>query len=281
MLDIVTVVFREELPILKLQAQSIELHCQDIGIQTIYVVVNDDDSVAEQIDTDWWGTFSNIVKVVPRSQFNCKWVDNGWVSQQALKMLGAALGTGKWSMALDAKTMIVKSCQADDLFDADQRVQIGSMQIYDVFKPSKQITDELFGINLPLQLGPGGVPFFFHNQTVRELIEFVETKKLQPFAHWFQAQGMLTEFILYSGYVHYRDGSFDLLYAPDQKPGSIINICHSQLGIADILLGSMFKNDTWTVSVHRTAWKMFTADQKHLYKDLLQHKEISLARDLE
>ena len=38
MIDLVTVVFREELPILKLQAQSVDLYCQNIGIKNTFQV---------------------------------------------------------------------------------------------------------------------------------------------------------------------------------------------------------------------------------------------------
>jgi hypothetical protein len=279
MLDIVTVVFREELPILKLQAQSIELYCQDIGTQAIRVIVNDDDSVADEIDPAWWGNLSGLVKIVPRSEFNCGWADNGWVSQQALKILGSALSNNTWSMIMDAKTLFVNPCRLEDLFD-EQRLCVYHLDVYDVFKRSKEIADQLFGIDLPRQIGPGGVPFFFHNETTRELIEFVETKQQQPFAEWFQSQGMLTEFILYSGYVYYRDGSFNCLYSSPMKAGSIINICHSQVGLADVLLGQMFRSNSWAISVHRNAWTQLTPDQKHLYKDLLQHRKISLAKEL-
>ena len=279
MIDICTVVFREELTILKLQAQSIELYCQDIGTQAIYVIVNDDDSVANEIDLAWWGNLSSLVKIIPRSDFNCKWVDNGWVSQQALKMLGSALSKNTWSMVMDAKTLFVNPCKLEDLFD-QHRLCVQHLAVYDVFKRSKEITDQLFGIDLPKQIGPGGVPFFFHNNSTRELIEFVKAKQHQNFAEWFQSQGMLTEFILYSGYVYYRDGSFDRLYSSSMKTGSIINICHSQIGLADVLLGHMSRSSSWAVSVHRNAWTQFTPDQKHLYKELLQHRKISLAKEL-
>lgn len=280
MLDIVTVVFREELPILQLQAQSIELYCQDIGTKNIYVIVNDDDSVADQIDPAWWGNLSSLVKIIPRSTFKCHWSNNGWVSQQALKMLGSALSNNTWSMVLDAKTIFIRDCKLEELIDADQKLLIGSLDVYDVFKRSKEITDALFGIDLPQQIGPGGVPFFFHNETVREMIKFVEAKQNQLFAEWFQEQGMLTEFILYSGYVHYRDGSFNRLYAKTSKSGSIINICHSQVGIADTLLNQMSNSGTWTVSVHRNAWQNFTQEQKNYYKDLLYQHKITCAKEL-
>ena len=69
MIDIVTVVFEQELSVLRLQAQSIELYCQDIGVKSIYVIVNDADSLAAQIDPAWWGNMSSLVRIVPRSQF--------------------------------------------------------------------------------------------------------------------------------------------------------------------------------------------------------------------
>ena len=103
MIDIVTVVFRDELPILQLQAQSIDLYCRDIGVKDIFVVVNDTDSVADQVDPAWWGSMSQCVKIVPRQKFECNFVENGWVSQQALKMLASSMSTNTWSMVLDAK----------------------------------------------------------------------------------------------------------------------------------------------------------------------------------
>ena len=280
MLDIVTVVFRKELPILQLQAQSIELYCQNIGTKNIYVIVNDDDSVADQIDPAWWGNLSSLVKIIPRSTFDCHWSDNGWVSQQALKMLGSSLSQNTWSMVLDAKTLFVNTCNFDNLIDNQSRIYISHLDVYEVFKRSKEITDQLFDIDLPQQIGPGGVPFFFHNETVREMIKFVEAKQTQVFAEWFQNQGMLTEFILYSGYVYFRDGSFDHLYSNPMKSGSIINICHSQVGMADILLRKMSSSGSWAVSVHRNAWTQLTPDQQHLYKELLIHRKLSRAKEI-
>jgi hypothetical protein len=109
MIDLVTVVFREELPILRVQAESIDLYCQDIGIQTIFVFVNDTVDLINDIDLAWWGSLSNRVRIVHRDQFGCLFVENGWVSQQVLKVLGSSLSENQFSMILDAKTIIVKS----------------------------------------------------------------------------------------------------------------------------------------------------------------------------
>ena len=122
MIDIVTVVFREELPILQVQAESVDLYCQDIGIQTIYVVVNDDISVVQEIDLAWWGSLSKYVKIIHRDYFNCKFVADGWVSQQVLKLLCSTLSQNEYTMILDAKTILIKSLELNCLFDKDKKI---------------------------------------------------------------------------------------------------------------------------------------------------------------
>lgn len=277
MIDIVTVVFQQELPVLKLQAQSIDLYCQDIGVQNIYVIVNDDPAIASQIDVNWWGSMSHQVKLVHRDYFDCKFVENGWVSQQALKLLGAALCSNPWSMILDAKTIFARPLLLAELFDQENRLNVGTLQIYPVFEPSRKIINQLFNIDLQLQAGPGGVPFFFHVQSVREMIKDIEHRVNGNFAEWFQAQGMLTEFMLYSGWLHYCCGLES--YYNDQNQFLIINLCHSEVARADAKLTNMQQPSVLTVSVHRRAWDQFSAEQKQTYRDMLISKGISSAQE--
>ena len=123
MIDICTVVFREELAILKAQAQSIALRCQDLGSLNIYVVVNDTDDVVAEIDSAWWGNLASKVMVIPRSTFSTTYVDNGWLSQQVLKLLTPALSYNKYTMVLDAKTVFVKDFKLSELLQ-DNRPQV-------------------------------------------------------------------------------------------------------------------------------------------------------------
>ena len=80
MIDIATVVMCEELPMLRLQAESIARHAHGIGVRNIYVVVNDDDAVAREIDAAWWQHMQGQVLVIPRTAFSAPWVEDGWVS---------------------------------------------------------------------------------------------------------------------------------------------------------------------------------------------------------
>lgn len=269
MIDIVTVVFQDELPILRLQAQSIELYCQDIGVKNIYVIVNDSDDVANQIDAGAWGTFSSQVKIIPRSTFGCSFVDNGWVSQQALKLVASQLCENPWYMVLDAKTIFVRPLLLKDLFK-DNQIQVGQLPIYPVFERSRQITNELFGIDLKNQAGPGGVPFFFNTNDTQAMIAYIENKVKQNFAEWFQAQGMLTEFILYSGWIEYRHG-MDVYYSK-KSFFTVCNVCHSEVGIIEQKLNVMKHPSNLTVSIHRNAWSQMTSSQQTQYQNFLEQK---------
>lgn len=274
MIDIITVVFKQELPVLQAQAQSVERYCQDIGIRNIYVVVNDDESVVGEIDSAWWGALGNKVLVIPRSAFSTDYSNNGWLSQQALKLMTAATSYNTWSIVLDAKTIFVKPLQLSKLLDDQERPQVGQLDIYPVFDRSKQIVNNLFNIDLQQQLGPGGVPFVINNQMARALIADVEHRTVTKFPEWFQAQGMLTEFILYSGYIQYR-GFTNVLYNVDNNAIVPTNVCHSEVASFD----RKFKNmqQSLTVSVHRNAWTEFTAEQRQQYQHFLIDRGILAA----
>jgi hypothetical protein len=279
MIDIVTVVFESELPVLRLQAQSIDLYCRDLGARSIYVIVNDSDSVAQQIDPAWWGSMSHLVQIVPRSMFSTEFVENGWVSQQILKILGASLSYNTWTVVLDAKTIFVKDILLSSIVDHQGRICVGRLPIYPVFETSRQIVNQLYNINISNQLGPGGVPFFFHNNTVRSMIAETSSQINQNFPLWFQQQGMLTEFILFSGFVYHKYGSFKQLYSAIQKIKPE-NICHSEVGLFDQKLSTAKSSTPNTISVHRNAWTQLTLDQQTQYREYLIGQGIIEAQNL-
>jgi len=279
MIDIVTVVFKEEIPVLKLQAQSVARYCTNIGIGNIYVVVNDDDDTIHQIDALWWGDLANNVLIIPRSAFSTRFVEDGWVSQQVLKILAASLSYNTWSMVLDAKTIFVREVSLLELIDSDGRMRVGTQDIYPVFEPSRLIVNQTYKVDLKKQLGPGGVPFFFQNDALRLMI--AETTFLigDSFPHWFQARGRLTEFLLYSGYLEHRFKGFDTFYSPEKSFG-VCNVCHSEVGSWERKFKEMADPNNLTVSVHRNAWKQLSDEQKQEYKNFLIDRGITEAWQL-
>ena len=192
MIDIITVVFEAEIPVLRAQAQSIALNCQRIGIRNIYVVLNDSETIASQIDPSWWGPLANNVLVIPRTAFSTPFVADGWVSQQVLKLMTAAMSYNTYSMILDAKTIFVRELDPATVVDATGRILTGRCPIYPVFDPSRKIVEQLFEIELSDQLGPGGVPFVVHNDTVRKIITEIILRSCTSFPLWFKQQGRVT-----------------------------------------------------------------------------------------
>lgn len=279
MIDIATVVFREELPILKCQARSIERYCSQIGLRNHYVIVNDDEDTMHQIDAAWWGAAANHVLVVPRSAFGTQFVEDGWVSQQVLKLLAASMSYNTWTMVLDAKTVFVRELKLADLIDEQGRACVGTMDIYPVFEPTRLMINQTYDIDLQRQLGPGGVPFLFQNDAVRLMIADTTFKVKQKFPLWFQSKGRLTEFMTYCGYLQYRFKGYDTFYN-EQARLFPVNICHSEVEQFDSKLAKMQHPDTHTVSIHRNAWRQLTDDQKQAYQNFLLERGIFEAWEL-
>jgi hypothetical protein len=265
MIDFCTVVFQEELDVLKLQARSIEQYGDNIG--TIRVITNDDSIV----DTAWWGKWASHVEVVHRNTFGSNWYNNGWVSQQVLKILGSAQNTNTWTVILDAKTILIKQI---DVFDSQGRPQVGWIRIHPVFVDSQQIINQLFDIALKQQLGPGGVPFFINNEQARLMVQDIESRTGTDFAEWFQAQGKVTEFMLYTGYLQSKNLLSTLYNTEDAPLVRPCNICHGEVSMWDWKFDYMEQPKTTTVSVHRNAWTQLTPQQKQQYMDFLQSRGI-------
>jgi hypothetical protein len=272
-MDIITVVFQEELDILKKQAQSIELYCKNLDIDSIIVIVNDSDLDLTAIDFDWYGSLSEKVKLVQRNTWSIDYSSNGWVTQQALKLIACTLAVGEHSIILDAKTLFVRPVASADFFDSTGKSRMGQLNIYPVFEPSKQIVENLFDIKLNQQLGPGGVPFVVDNSQVVYMIRWIEATTGENFLSWFQDQGRLTEFILYSGWIVRVNGSLDSVALNHNSFGEICNVCHSEVDLFEQKFIQM--NKSTTVSIHRNAWNKLTPVQQQQYHDFLLERGIT------
>jgi hypothetical protein len=282
MIDIVTVVFRDELPILKLQAESVELYCQNMALGNIVVVINDDSMSTADVDPAWYGSMSKQVKIVHRHDWCDSWVDNGWLTQQLCKLLASAdITLSTWTMVLDAKTILVQAVDCKRLFNDQGRLTLGYGQIVPVFEPSRRMVSELFEIDQKDVAGPAGIPFFFNNQIVRDMIKEIERRTNKLFSTWFQEAGMITEFILYSGYVQYQYESLDYLYtARSNNSYTLCNVCHSEFQQFDLKFVNMQEPSNLTVSIHRNAWLQLNQIQRNKYQEFLLSKGITRAKDL-
>jgi len=266
MIDLITVVFEDELATLKTQAKSIAVYGRNIG--TIFVAVNDNSGLGSRIDRAWWGIWQEHVQIVSRDVFGNTWSDNGWLSQQVLKLMTATISSNEWSMILDAKTFFVKP-----MVEFNSHPAVGEFKLYySGFRPSQQIVDKLFGITLTQQIGPAGVPFIINTKEVRNMVTWIEEHTKQNFVKWFQDQGMVTEFILYSGWIQYQYGGFEPIYDISKIDTYPCNICHSEVDKFDSKITQMQSADT--VSIHRNAWTQLTPVQQTQYTEFLTSRGI-------
>jgi hypothetical protein len=272
MIDIVTVVFEQELDVVQQQAKSIDLYCQDFDIGQIFVVVNDRIELINSINKTWWGSMADRVQIIHRDQWHPSWIDNGWVTQQVCKLLACSTSQADWCMVLDAKTIIVKHLLFDQIFDQHGRVYFGTQPPQEIFLPSMTIANQLFGTENKEMAGPGGVPFFMEPVRVRGLLDYVLETTGKKLADWFQEKGMITEFILYSGWVFKQTGDLKSRYAEFRHLP--VNICHSEVELFDMYFEKMQRDNCISVSVHRNAWDRLPTDQKEKYKMFIKQRGI-------
>ena len=265
MIDLITIIFEDELSTLKTQASSLAVYGRNIG--TIFVVVNDKSSIGSKIDRAWWGIWQERVQVVSREAFGNTWSDNGWLTQQVLKLMTATVSSNEWSMVLDAKTFFVRP-----MLEFAKCPAVGQLAVQSVFKPSQQIVNRLFKITLTQQLGPGGVPFIINTEEVRRMVTWIEEHTKENFVEWFQDQGMLTEFILYSGWIQYRYDGFEPVYNILKSDVYPCNLCHREVASFDYKFTQMQSADT--VSIHRNAWSQLTPTQQTQYTEFLASRGI-------
>jgi hypothetical protein len=271
MLDFITVVFKDELPLLKIQARSISRYVNQVN--NIIIVVNDDDAVADLIDTAWWGQHQDRVIVIPYSHYQYTSRVNGWENQQLLKLLAASNSTTTWSIVLDAKTWFVQPLDFNHLFDSQGCPMVGRCNSFPEFADSQKFVEEFYNIKFEQCLGPGGVPFVFHTDTVNGLVNSIEN-----FPDFFQTAlrypNLATEFHLYSGYVLHRHQTYDVLYNKSMYY-SILNIADWEAGNFDQLYHRLKTNKTLlTASIHRRTYKELSNIQIKQWIDFLKEKNL-------
>lgn len=272
MIDLITVVFSKELDYLRTQAESVSLYVPHVN--NIYVIVNDFDTVADDIDAGWWQQHSDKVKVIPYSTWDYTSRVTGWENQQLCKLLAAGDAASTWSMALDAKTWFIQTLDYEKLFDQDRRPRVGVLDTVPVFESSKQFVEQYFSVDLPQVLGPAGVPFMFHTDTVRSMIN-----SFGDFINFFQINvkhpHCVTEFYLYSAYVLSRYGTYDVLYNKTPYYGCR-NIADFDVpNFNNHMLRIKFDDRLLTASIHRTAYPLLTPEQLEIWAGFLYSKHIN------
>jgi hypothetical protein len=270
MIDLISIVFRDEIPLLRIQAESINQYIDSDKINCITIVVNDTDDVVDLVDTSWYNHKNVQVIAYSKWQYQCR--INGWENQQLCKLLAASESTAEWSLSLDAKTWFSKPFNIDQLFDEQHRGRVGRCNVFPVFESSAKFVEELYQLKMTEIIGPHGVPFLFHTQTAKELIEsqtdfidFFQTNVRHPI--------FLVEFHIYTGFVLKKYLTLDTLYSCDQYCIPV-NIAHYEWESFDHLFDQMQKPEVSTVSIHRKVYPHLTSEQYQAWVDFLVDKKI-------
>lgn len=271
-IDLITVVFEPELYLLELQARSISLYIDHTRIRNIYIVVNDDNHLCNSIDPQWWGKNADKVNIIHRSFFGDTSMLDGWSSQQLYKLCAANIADSEWSMCLDAKTWFVQPLDWEKLFDHDGRVKFSSFPTIPVFQPAQTAIEQYFDIQLSYVISPGGVPFMFHTETVKDMINYIP-----DFFRFFcvnvNMPSYMTEFMLYSGYVIKKYQSYTVLYT-GQQHYQVTNLADWQINEFDEILERMGANNNLTSSIQGRAYPHLSDSQLDQWLDFLLTKHI-------
>lgn len=274
MIDLITVVYGQELPLIELQASSLDLYVLPQDINSITVIIND--TVDVTVNPVWYGKHIDKVNVIHYATLTSDAITvSGWDSQQLFKLLAAANSTTDWSMVLDAKTMFVQQLDLTKFINGDKSYHT-LMPVPNCFSNELSFVEEFYNINLNgMFIGPAGVPFMLHTATVKELINHIEQQNNITFSQFFQSYvsnpPRVTEFILYSGFVVYKYGSFDHIYINIDPNYIFYNISDWETAYFDELVRAIQSNlsKILTISVHRRTWASISDTQRTRWLELL------------
>ena len=277
MIDIITVVFQQELYYLEIQARSIEQYIDSDKIGKIFVVVNDESSVCNLVDKNWWGENQSKVEILHRNYFGDASFLNGWDSQQYYKLAAGSISQCEWSMVLDSKTWFIQNLEFHKLFAEDGRIKLNYFPVMEVFYPAKNFVENFFNIKCENIVGPGGVPFFFKTKELILLNDFLTKQNTNLFDFFTKNVPWpthLTEFILYSGWLMYRHGSLDTLYYSRKQEYIITNIADFEKYEFDNIFPRMQQDNSLTASIHRSVYPALTSKQLSQWVDFLHSKNL-------
>ena len=279
MIDFVTVVYEQELDYLKIQARSFDVYVDEKDIGVIYVVVNDDNTVADKIDPQWYGKHSQKLKVLTLHdiEYQVQSVEGGWYTQQLCKLLAVAQSKSEWCCILDAKTWWIVPFDSKLFISNDGRLRFAPYKVSDTWNVGAGLAKYLFGLDHEPKIVPG-VPFFMHSQTVKELVKHIENTYYQPIQGFFERfvtfPVMLTEYVLYRAFVAKHHGSLDKLYT-----GELVTLGHNlsdnQVNDFDEWFENLHNFDNLvTASIRKSAITLLSNSQIAKWNDFLRSKKL-------
>jgi Family of unknown function (DUF6492) len=275
----VTVVFEEEINLLKLQARSISKFLELSFVERIILVVNGRNQLAvfESIKSKVVPEYRNAAQLVGLS------TESGWHSQQALKLAISAFITTDYYIVLDSKNHFIKPANRLSFFSQDGKALYSEQDLSGLMSEHFRNSMELFGndpgININSSL-PSTTPFVFFTKAVREMQKALRTKGMASFAEMVLPRGLpRTEFLAYYSYLLYRRSVNNLYVVGDSYVASLWRMHVEDLGLFTDALRYAKTDQVFVFGLHRCARQALTFSQKLLIADLW--RSVGLVQDLE
>ena len=204
---LVTIVFRDEVGFLRLQARSLAMYLHRKMFREIIVIANEPPAMPD----DWhervmraYADFGCRVRILTVSDLTDVPLRSGWFSQQVLKLLVAKLVKTEFYLLLDAKNHLTHPFKPDHLEgDGKPRMFTHSYRAH-TLRRYLYPTLEYFGLSKDHadRFNATITPFAIHSQTCRDLLRFVEQKEQQRFEDVFMKhRPQMTEFFMYGSYL--------------------------------------------------------------------------------
>ena len=242
-LAIVTVVYRDELPMLSLQARSLARFAGALAPSEIIVCVNDVaeaevTTLVEGMRADW-GVMAPTLRVIggetlltpgPGSGWRSFWTrwparkkggwrgHDGWQVQQAMKLAVARHTTADLLLMLDAKNVLIAPLGREDIVAADgrPRARFSDETGWEMYRRWYPASARLIGAEtaVPARLLSVETPFCIDRATLCAVVDALEGAGWPVAAPFCRPRNRATEFMLIAAWCVREKGSVEAVFAP-------------------------------------------------------------------
>lgn len=304
-IDIITVVFRDELCALSLQARSIARNFGSETIGRIIVVINDlqENEVRRAVEDmrhEYGQHAGKLCIVLPKdiitrpktiAQNIDRWLVKrvflnkrrskgwdghpGWHVQQFLKLLAVRSAVSDFVLILDSKNIAIKPVTMSDFVDG------GRARTY-WLRPGKKQMDWVFGSyraigrRVPAGLSlvtPTVTPVVYGREWLKQAVDFLENRLGLLDCYFIRRKRIATEFMLVFATAEYQLGDSRKIFSDNLEPPLTI-FTSTPDSVIDDLLQRARQGHGLFLGVHRRRFNAFSESQLQCLYDIWKNTGI-------
>ena len=258
MIDIVTVVFAADLPLLDLQARSFARFLAPTLVDRIRIIVNDpvaEDACVAHVDTVTRGCLGALADrlVIERAPRALAPGPEGWKAQQAGKLAIAQSIAARHYLVLDAKHHLVRPLVKDDLF-AGSKVRMPFVRL--TRNARRWLADSYAFFGMEFAGGgrpspPSVPPFMMRTSVACRLVDEIEARSGLSIGDFFATKADdSTEFMLYIAYVRFL-GRTRALFSRTSVVQPTMRRRSPTSDAAEAYFAAVAERDPWVLAIHR------------------------------